>query len=130
MTFNAGSFGSITFIVPEVRKIRIKEPSGYIEIPIINGYSRLHTMGDPLNEVTVDFRFSSMPGVGYNVSAWDKLTLLRNQRGSTTSQVLTLCGTNLGSRVVKEITWEALSQAGNMRPIVIDCQVVFLDNPV
>jgi hypothetical protein len=130
MPLSAGSFGSIPFIVPEILSAKIKETSGYVVIPMLAGYPRVHYLGDNLDEVSVDFRFSSMPGIGYNASAKSKLDLLRAERGSPTSKTLTLGGVAMGYFVLSSIDWEIISQAGTMKPIVIDASVNFLANPV
>ncbi|MBW4596956.1 MAG: hypothetical protein KME46_29695 [Brasilonema angustatum HA4187-MV1] len=130
MSLQSGSFGTITFAVPEVLKIAVQQTSGYVEIPIINGFSRVHWISDELDRIKVDFKFSSMPGVGYNTSAKARLDLLRAEKGSTTPKALTIAGENFGNYLVKSINWEVISQAGTMKPIVVTAQVEFLANPI
>jgi hypothetical protein len=130
VALNAGSFGTITFVVPEITKISVKQQADYIEIPVINGFSRVHWIGDSLDEINVEFKFSSMPGIGYNASAKAKLDLIRAEKGSTTPKVLTLGAENFGNYLVKSIDWEIVSVAGTMKPIVIAASVSFMANPV
>lgn len=130
MPLNAGNFGTIPFIVPEILKISFQEKAGYIQIPIINGFPRIHILSDPLEIIQVNFRFNSLKGIGYNASAKSKLDLLRVERGSLTPKPLVLGGSTLGQFLVQGINWEIVSQAGDMSPQVVDAQVEFLANPV
>ncbi|NJM69239.1 MAG: hypothetical protein HC862_02865 [Scytonema sp. RU_4_4] len=59
MSLVAGSFGSITFIVPEIMNTEYEEYAEYIQVPVISGYPRLHKLGDPLYELALTLRFDS-----------------------------------------------------------------------
>ena len=131
MSLVAGSFGSITFLVPEIMNTEYEEYAEYIQVPVISGYPRLHKLGDPLYELALTLRFDSgFTGLSYNTSAKDKLDLLRAEIGSTTPKALTLNGVNLGNYLVKKINWTVLQTAGTGKPIKIDAKVIFLANPV
>lgn len=125
-----GSYGALNYNTYEIKKISVKSKSGYIDIPVIDGFPKVHKVGDELTLITVLFRFDSTPTIGYSYSASNQLNSLRRQIGSISGADLILGGEDLGKYLVQEITHEVIKTAGNNRIMIAEANVVFKENPV
>lgn len=110
-----GSFGSIDFIIPELRGQELEGEINWVEIPTLSGYPRLQRVGDELRKITLNIVFDGHSGT----SPKDRMQALRNRADLGLREALVIGNEAYGDYLIKSyrVTYVETFDNGHPRKI-------------